>query len=533
MILANYDVSGIQEYIFQSRRMKENIGASRIVGDVLKVHLPDILKQQYPDDAGQRVICNWSGQPFSLQANQAVMIEVIYVGGGNAFVAFRDVDDFHAVNEQLAKRLLERSRTLYLAVAAVESNGQSFIEDKQRLVRRMAKVKAQMLRPQPPGAFPVSEQENQSGLPITDFSEGVKQNVSRLQWLKLEAIPKGNAQEIVPFPSNVVGYKNWTLELDHMIQGRDTDSFIAIIHIDGNGMGEQLKQKEKEIKRKNLPYSGEVQAMRRLSEQISSGYSEVFEQATISLMEAQHSESGSPKSHYLPMRPLIMDGDDLTIVCLGAWGVPFAARMLEELEKASRDVPSDGISLSACAGVALMHSHFPFNLGYEVAEACCKRAKRKRADEGGSHAYLDFEMVRDSIPQNSNREQLQAGPYRISFGAENLLAQMASSRKQRLDDFSILAKCIARITESKWPNWRLEKLYSALLGNSEQLRFYLQECRSRGYEVDMLLPVDEVGCLDNKQQDIPIDVRKLLLDALDLYQMFDQKVWTCGKGGAE
>lgn len=36
MILAMYDVSGIQEYIISSSRMRENISASRIVGELLK-----------------------------------------------------------------------------------------------------------------------------------------------------------------------------------------------------------------------------------------------------------------------------------------------------------------------------------------------------------------------------------------------------------------------------------------------------------------------------------------------------------------
>ncbi|MFD0586459.1 hypothetical protein ACFQZE_00485 [Paenibacillus sp. GCM10027627] len=530
MILAMYDVSGIQQYIFQSSRMKENVGASRIVGDILKVHLPNVLEQRYASGTGQQVISEWcEEQSFSFLMNQDVMIEVIYIGGGNALIAYRHVEDYHAVNEQLAKRLLIVSHTLYLAVAAIESTG-NFIKDKGMLENRMSTVKAQMQRPQPPGAFPISEQETQSGLPITAIS--LHRNVSRLQWLKLEAIPQENKQEPVPFPSNEFGYKRWAFEMNELIEEREIDSLVAIVHIDGNGMGKQLREKQRELY--EHAYSEAVHEMRQLSKYISSGYSEVFNKTIVDLMEIQPTDRWKKVTTHLPIRPLIMDGDDLTIVCLGAWGVPFAARLLKQLEKTSRTASQDFISLSACAGVALVHSHFPFNLGYEVAEACCKRAKKKRADEGGSFAYLDFEIVRDSNPQLSNRQSsLRARPYQITAYDHSLPDKSVLDSKQRPDNFNMLAACIAKITDSGWPNWRLERLYSALVGDLKQLEFYLQECKSRGYRLDQLLPEDVFYRLGAKQCNVSIDAHRLLLDALDLYQMFDQKVWFCDKGGTE
>jgi len=526
MILAMYDVSGIQEYIFQSSRMKENVGASRIVGDVLKVHLRDVLMRQYADDAGERVVCEWSLQnEFSILTNSAVMIEVVYIGGGNALIAFRSIDDYNEVNEKLAKRLLEVSHTLYLAVAAIESDAGSFIADKSRLEERMAAVKAQMLRPKPPGAFPVSEQEAQSGLPITDYSHVVKSNVSRLQRLKQEAIPKEDKQEPIKFPDNQFGFQTWAFQMDDLIRERDKDSFVAIIHIDGNGMGKQLREKQRELK---MPaYSDEVQKIRQWSRQISSGYSDVFAETIVSLLEAQPTDCWNRPAPQLPIRPLIMDGDDLTIVCLGAWGVPLAARLLENLEKASCNKKADDLSLSACAGVVLVHSHFPFHLGYAAAEECCKRAKKQRIAEGGDGAYVGFEIVRGSNPKQSNLEHLQERPYRISDSKHSTSDHSSSSRQAQPDDFSTLAACIAKIADSDWPNSRLERLHAALLGDSEQRRLYLQECKSRGYTLEQLLLKVTNGCLE--ADDISNAGRRLLLDALDLYRMFDRKVWTWGK----
>ena len=43
-ILAKYDVSGIQQYIFATNRLRENVGASFQVTRILEEYLPEAIK---------------------------------------------------------------------------------------------------------------------------------------------------------------------------------------------------------------------------------------------------------------------------------------------------------------------------------------------------------------------------------------------------------------------------------------------------------------------------------------------------------
>ena len=48
-IAALYDVRGIQEFIFSSTKLKENIGASIIVKEILDRFLKESIKEVCPD----------------------------------------------------------------------------------------------------------------------------------------------------------------------------------------------------------------------------------------------------------------------------------------------------------------------------------------------------------------------------------------------------------------------------------------------------------------------------------------------------
>ncbi|THF84692.1 Cas10/Cmr2 second palm domain-containing protein [Cohnella fermenti] len=501
MIVTMYSISGIQGYIFQSNRMRENIGASRIVGQVLKKGLPEALESRRRE--GIRIISDWEGTTrFSIGEQAEVAIEVVYNGGGSAIVVYRDIEDYHAVNEHLARRLLETSYTLHLAVAAIPSELEDFYQDKEKLELRMETIKNRAIRPQPPGAFPVSEQDGDSGLPITGYDSHVKRPVSTLQRLKLAAghdVAKNMVSEI----EAAEGMGKWALEMKDLIKGNGEDSYVAVVHLDGNGMGRQIGERLRQWRGRG--YSEAVAEMRTISKQLTSTYRRLFDLTVAEIEAAMPEESLKLWKKQLPIRPLILDGDDITFICLGEWGIPLAARLLRKLESHSFD-ESGELSVSSCAGVALVHSHFPFRIAYEVAEECCQQAKRKRVQEGGTDAYLDFKIVQGSNPHHERHEKRYARPFRISTRNDDA---------GRVDDLSWLAKCLDKLGDGAWPRGRLEQLYAVLLGEPGELDMYLKECGSRGYTLNQICPDwDESGT-------VPL----ALIDALELLGRFESWVW--------
>src|SRR5690606_35336429 len=82
----------------------------------------------------------------------------------------------------------------------------------------------------------------------------------------------------------------------------------------------------------------------------------------------------------LPIRPLLLGGDDLTFVCDGRIALDLAVTAIGEFAK--HRIPHLGDDggetiLSACSGVALVKPHAPFHRSYELADALCASAKRE------------------------------------------------------------------------------------------------------------------------------------------------------------
>jgi len=118
--------------------------------------------------------------------------------------------------------------------------------------------------------------------------------------------------------------------------------------------------------------------------------------------------SASSGESFLPIRPIIYGGDDLTIVCDGRIALSFAELYLHQFElKSAVTLGKYKIqqprNLSACAGVAIVRAHFPFARAYELSEELASEAKKRRAEvqqakpdeEPGS--FLDWHIAMSGL----------------------------------------------------------------------------------------------------------------------------------------
>ncbi|MGH7453353.1 MAG: Cas10/Cmr2 second palm domain-containing protein, partial [bacterium] len=171
------------------------------------------------------------------------------------------------------------------------------------------------------------------------------------------------------------------------------DSHIAIVHIDGNDVGERFKQ------------TSNLKAIRILSKTVHEATEKAFDaviEKTVEkydkIMEALglDSERAYPtieNKNILPIRSIVLGGDDVTFVCDGKLGIYFAKIFIEEFEKQK----VNGEKLTACAGVAIIKTKYPFYRGYWLAEELCTNAKRERKDEKSAASFLDFHVSLGSI----------------------------------------------------------------------------------------------------------------------------------------
>ncbi|MBO4556704.1 MAG: hypothetical protein J5706_08080, partial [Elusimicrobiales bacterium] len=110
----------------------------------------------------------------------------------------------------------------------------------------------------------------------------------------------------------------------------------------------------------------------------------------------------------LPIRPIIIGGDDITFVCPAKTAVIFAKRFMNYLY--------EGDGFSSCAGIVIIPTKYPFFRAYQLAEELCGAAKKEsRQDkEGKGSSWLDFAILHGE--QEASLEQIRKNEYRGALG---------------------------------------------------------------------------------------------------------------------
>ncbi|MCX7700243.1 MAG: hypothetical protein N2039_05155, partial [Gemmataceae bacterium] len=103
----------------------------------------------------------------------------------------------------------------------------------------------------------------------------------------------------------------------------------------------------------------------------------------------------------VPVVPLVLGGDDLTVVCDGRQALRFTKRFIDLFEEETRNHPdinpvlSNGVT--SCAGVAIIKPHFPFFAAYQLAEDLLRSAKTiAKATPDQFLSAIDYHILYDA-----------------------------------------------------------------------------------------------------------------------------------------
>ena len=102
------DTTGKQKYIFNSNRLRENIGASYLLSQATGEWIKDTLDQHL------KILKNDQRKPIETSGFDA---ELIYAAGGNALIIFKSHDLAIKFTEILSKRVLQEAFGINFLVA--------------------------------------------------------------------------------------------------------------------------------------------------------------------------------------------------------------------------------------------------------------------------------------------------------------------------------------------------------------------------------------------------------------------------------
>ena len=442
-VLAVYDIIGIQNFIFSSNRLAENVGASKLVANIFagkKVPEAGVLPRVIKQCTGS-IQSKWSEGELDMENLKA---EIIYQGGGNAYVAFADEPLFQKVTEAFLVKVNKYAPGLGVAVAAIETDFDNYRDDFDVITDRLTLVKGGFNTPMFAGNQPITKQSWRTGLPVRYHDDEEKEFMSICQQEKRNSYKKHKKEEKegkkefedLVFEKDADGSisikkdNDGIKKFEDLVFEKDADSFIAIIHADGNNMGKRIKDYMGGFE----SYEEAVPEIRQLVTKIDKCYRDALKRTVNDFKEAYENylketvedfketyekylkkqQAKYPDRIYkinAPLLELIVDGDDITVLTSGRFAIDFAARLLRAIEKTEPDKLPFGETptASACAGVVLFHSHYPFSEAYKLAEGLCKRAKYPSRDLDGS--YIDFHL--HSSGRVESLQQLRSKQYTV------------------------------------------------------------------------------------------------------------------------
>lgn len=437
--IAMYDVRGIQNYIFNTNTLKEIIGGSGIVADLIIAVFKKAIEKEF--ERHEYILDDEiydHDQPKSLQFfnNKALKMEVLYYGGGNLVVLYRTTKEvINRINKVISMQLIKRSYSLSLACAYVEIGGKDvYASDYRRLNERMVTVKDNQPEIKMTGAFPIVATDPISGYPLSEIDPITQRKITRESFLKLQYYKKmvANHENSMKTKSGLEGNE---IELFGTLKG--DENLIAIVHIDGNSFGSSIMNIIKEAK----TYDDAARRMRIIARNIKNAFDDQAINKVRENLEVFAEAAGMKDKHPI-FRPIINAGDDITFVCNARIAMRCVKMFIETIHQYAIDDDIDykgnAGPFSACAGIAILHNGFPFSRGYELAEELCdsakKRAKAHKVNkynvDGYIESYVDFqycysgivnslEKLRESNYMANDGTNLCLRPYRIDIAPVN------------------------------------------------------------------------------------------------------------------
>lgn len=383
-VLMIMEVSRKQDYIFASTRLRENIARS--------LNIKKITESPFLEEA--------SGGLYRKADN------LVNTGGGHAVLQFPDGESARQFARRVTRTVMERYPGLELFVKMLPYRPEL---DPGKNMRKLTDA--------------LEEKKARRNASFFRVDTGINGKPA-----EADKADSSMAGDVLP-PPDGCAYPKDIPELNRAMRTEKisghavaADNFIAVVHVDGNAMGARVGKLYE--KPENRDCENRFENCKKDLQNFSCGIEEDFK-AAFSEMAAEVKErvcpggnapqsdlpdSGRPPVN-LPLRPVILAGDDVCFVSAGSIGLECARIFLEKLSQKTNCV--DHQPYSACAGVALVHEKYPFHRAYRLAEELCENAKRFGAqlDEkrrvSAMDWHIEFGQLQDSLA--GQRQEYETG----------------------------------------------------------------------------------------------------------------------------
>ncbi len=416
-------VQGIQGFIFQTNSLKEIVGASALVEDICT----DIFAEQLGFTS------------FNQLGNDP---NAILNAAGNIKYVFEDEDKCKNIFKHFPKKVMEMAPGITFSQAIVKFEDKDiFSEVVDELENRL---RMERNRPVPSTTVGLMgmQRMRETYLPERFHTQG--EYYDEGTYRKLQVL-KADAHNEFSLRGKAMGdlLDETSLEdTDNVSLFTGDNDWIAIVHADGNGLGQVVKSiGEKDKAGKDFHQFSHI-----LNESTIAAAQEAVK-ASLNIFLGKEADK-EKKKRFFPFRPIVLGGDDLTVIIRGDLAIEFTKTYLESFERLTKTkfnslaakYPVLKNGLTACAGISFIKSSFPYYYGYNLAEELCSAAKKdaKKKDRDAIHSCLMFHKVQDSFVASyseiNKRELTTPDRHSFNFGPYYLDASNIKDPRWSIDD---------------------------------------------------------------------------------------------------
>jgi len=459
MHLVLIETSGNQNYIFSTNKLKENIGASELTYQAGTKWVLEAVAQvsdlKLWDSDRKKLRENLLNASLNKQIDSSndIKVEVIVATSGKAILLTRNHETAKKIIHEVTYRALREAPGLDICGVSREFEWETHRlgEVIREVYKKFQSVRSQ--RPSPNLRFlrlPVVDECSTSGLPASLQVDTISQkHISSVSAAKQAQSEQALVRISSLFKKDPPSIRSVKTIRELNTRFEEEVDWLSVIHADGNGLGEIFLSLGNHVTN-NRNY---VNSYKKFSIALDICTEKAFLEA-LNVFTTKSKVLNLDKNKQeviIPIIPLILGGDDLTVVCDGKFALEFTQLFLKAFEgETASGHHVDGIipeiaktalgvsRLSACAGVTIIKPHFPFSVAYELSEKLMKSAKvvKKKvvnSENNRSHpcSALDFHILYDSsqvelerirnkleIKSGQEKNQLHKRPYVVTSEAE-------------------------------------------------------------------------------------------------------------------
>lgn len=366
-------IQGIQSFILQTDKLKDIVGASELVEKICTDFFYDFKEPG--------------------NENNGTIIEA----AGNIKYLFSDYEKCKYAVLEFPKKVMEAAPGITVSQAVIAYDDAKNFED--AINKLELRLKSQRNKQYTSThALMSMRRSRQTALPVTKVYKD--DYIDESTAAKRETANDEMKHPVINLSKKCFGKEKLKAEnIAFNIEDiTDRNDWVAIIHADGNGLG-LIVQKVGKHK----------EDFKKFSDSLGKATEEAAQNAYNKISNRFEDKER------IPIRPVVLGGDDFTVICRADFAIEYTQHFLKEFEVATEKYLGDLLKeykvfknnetkLTACAGIAYIKSSYPFHYGYRLSDELCTHAKKNsRKDRDKDEVIpssLMFHKVQDSFAES-------------------------------------------------------------------------------------------------------------------------------------